>query len=109
MAGHGPNTSFLLRLASIELPATGAVGSGDPDTLQLTATYKDAAGNEISTDDYSPIVVWASSATSKATVSQSGLVTKVAAGTSNVSVAVTLPRHLGGATITSNNCAITVS
>lgn len=109
MAGHGPNTSFLLRLASISLPATGAVGDGDPDTLQLIPTYKDAAGKEISTNDHSPEVAWASSAASKATVSASGLVTKVAAGTSNISVSVTLPRHLGGATITSNNCAITVS
>ncbi len=106
--GHGADTSFFLRLVSIALPGTGAVSTGSP-TQQLTATPKDQAVSAISEGDYAPTYLWASSDPTKATVSQSGLVTKVAAGSTNITVSVTLPKHLGGQTITSNACAVTVT
>ena len=108
MGGPGPNTRVFLQLSSILLPSTGGVSTGTP-TLQLTATLKDSAGNALKLGDFSPTVVWASSDPTKATVSQSGLVTKVATGTTNITASVTLPGYLGGATITSNNDVITVS
>lgn len=108
MAGPGPNTRVYLQLSSISLPSTGGVTTGAP-TSQLSATLKDSAGNTLKTGDFSPTVVWASSDPTKATVSQSGLVTKVANGSTNITAAVTRPGYLGGATITSNNCVVTVS
>lgn len=108
MPGLGPNTRVLLQLDSISLPATGAVSTGTP-TLQLTPTPKDSASKTVKTGDYEPTYVWASDDETKATVDADGLVTKVAAGTANITASVTLPRHLGGATITSNECEVTVS
>ena len=108
MAGHGPDTNFYLQLDSISLPNTGAVNGGAP-TLQLTPTPKQADGRAVDQRDFAPVYVWASSDPTKATVDQNGLVTKVAAGVTNITCAVTRPKHLGGATVTSNNCAVTVS
>ena len=58
-------------------PATVGVGA----TVQLTATLKDAGGNELSGRS----VTWSSDATGVATVSTNGLVSGVAVGSANVS------------------------
>jgi uncharacterized protein YjdB len=63
-------------------------------TVQLTATVHDAAGNPLS----DRAVSWASSNTSAATVSSSGLVTGVAAG--GASVTATSDSKTGSSTIT---------
>lgn len=105
--GHGPNTNFFLRLASIVLDSTDA--NAGAATKQLTAPIPKDAGAIRCDRDWSPTYVWASSDETKATVDQNGLVTKVANGTTNITAAITLPRHLGGATITSNNCVVTIS
>lgn len=106
--GHGADTNFYLQLASIALPTTGAVNTGAP-TTQLTPTPKQASGTAVDTRDFEPTYVWESSDPTKATVDQTGLVTRVANGTTVITAKVTRPAHLGGATITSNNCTITVS
>lgn len=68
-------------------PSTGAISlSRDSvfvltgDTLRLTATVRDGSGTVIS----NPSVTWASSAQSVATVSSSGLITVVGAGTATI-------------------------
>ena len=66
-------------VASVEVaPASGSVSVGG--SLQLTATLKDAAGNEL-TDR---TVTWASSNDAVAKVSASGLVTAMAAGSATI-------------------------
>jgi Bacterial Ig-like domain (group 2) len=59
-------------------PGTGSMTVGQ--TLQLTATPKDASGNPL----MGQVVTWASSAPAVATVNGSGLVTAVAAGTATI-------------------------
>src|SRR5205814_9304094 len=59
-------------------PASASVSAGQ--TVQLTATPKDANGNPLS----GRVVSWASSNTSAATVNGSGLVTGVAAGSATI-------------------------
>jgi uncharacterized protein YjdB len=59
-------------------PATASLQTGQ--TVQLTATPKDASGNPLS----GRVVTWASSAPAVATVNGSGLVTGVAAGTATI-------------------------
>jgi uncharacterized protein YjdB len=59
-------------------PASGSVATGS--TLQLSATTRDAAGNVLT----GRTVIWSSSATGIATVSSSGLVTGVAAGSATI-------------------------
>ena len=59
-------------------PATASLSTGQ--TVQLTATPKDASGNPLS----GRVVTWATSAPAVATVSASGLVTGVGAGTATI-------------------------
>src|SRR5205823_2136160 len=59
-------------------PASATVNEGN--TVQLTATPKDAAGNPLS----GRVVAWASSNTAVATVSSSGLVSGVVAGSATI-------------------------
>src|SRR5207244_1302115 len=59
-------------------PASASVPAGQ--TAQLTATPKDASGNPLS----GRVITWASSNTSVATVSSSGLVTGKAAGSATI-------------------------
>ncbi len=59
-------------------PASASVPAGQ--TAQLTATPKDAAGNPLS----GRVITWASSNTSVATVSSSGLVTGKVAGSATI-------------------------
>ncbi len=75
-APQGPDP---VPVASVTVsPATASVTVGQ--TVQLTATPRDAAGNPLS----GRAVAWVSSATRVATVSGSGLVAGVAAGTATI-------------------------
>jgi hypothetical protein len=73
------------------LPSTATLSV--PQTVQLSATPRDAQGNAMSTT-----VTWSSSAISVATVSQSGLVTAVAAGSATITA--TAGGQAGSAAIT---------
>ena len=74
--GLATATVVPIPVASVAVsPATASVIVGQ--TLQLTATAKDSAGNTLS----GRVVVWSSSDSSKARVSATGLATAVAAGT----------------------------
>jgi len=59
-------------------PASGSVQEGK--TLQLTATLSDVAGNTVT----GRTITWTSSATSVATVTSSGLVSGIVAGSANI-------------------------
>ena len=84
-------------LVSIALaPATANVAVGATQQLTATGTYEDGSTAPITTG-----LTWASSAGNVATVSATGLVTGVAAGTANI----TATRD----TITSSASAITVA
>src|SRR5207249_562610 len=70
-------TVALVASVAVSLPVAGAaVGQ----TLQLTATPKDSSGNPLS----GRTIAWSSSAQQVATVSASGLVTGVAAGSATI-------------------------
>jgi uncharacterized protein YjdB len=73
-------------------PATASVAPGQ--TVQLTATTRDANGNTLT----GRVVTWASSNTAVATVSSSGLVTGVIAG--SVTITATSEGRSGTATVT---------
>ncbi|MDQ2932426.1 MAG: Ig-like domain-containing protein, partial [Gemmatimonadota bacterium] len=62
-------------------PASGSVQAGK--TLQLSATLTDVAGNTVT----GRTITWTSSATAAATVASTGLVSGVAAGSTNVTAA----------------------
>ena len=80
-------------VASVSVsPGAATVGAGQ--TLQLTATPRDASGNPLT----GRIVTWASSNTAVATVSGSGLVTGVVAG--SVTITATSEGQSGTATVT---------
>ncbi|HVH68406.1 MAG TPA: Ig-like domain-containing protein, partial [Gemmatimonadales bacterium] len=80
-------------VASVVLsPATASVGVGA--TVQLTATPKDQSGNSLS----GRTITWASSAPALASVSATGLVTGLAAGT--VTITATSEGQTGSATVT---------
>lgn len=86
-------------LTSVTISASSSsvvVGS----TLQFTASPKDQFGNSIAST-----LTWSSSVLAKATISNTGLVTGVAAGTSNISVSATA----GGVTVASAPTTITVN
>lgn len=82
--------------STVVLSASSKTLSSTTGTFQLTATIKNSAGDF--TGD--PVDTWASDAPSKATVSNTGLVTGVATGSANITATV------GG--VTSSACAITV-
>lgn len=99
-ARTGPSTvtggDFTVASIAI-LPTTLAITA--PATSQLTATVKTADGSVLADLPTS----WNSSDTGKATVSATGLVTGVAAGTTNVTAL------FATGSITSNTCVVTVS
>jgi uncharacterized protein YjdB len=69
----------LVPVASVAVsPASASVAVGQ--TVQLTATLKDASGTPLS----GRVVTWSSGAPAVATVSATGLVTSVAAGTATI-------------------------
>src|SRR5438309_4671796 len=81
-SGTATVTVVHVAVASVTVsPATASVQVGS--TIQLTATPKDASGNPLS----GRVVTWASSNTAMATVSSSGLVTGVAAGSATITAA----------------------
>jgi uncharacterized protein YjdB len=81
VTGTATVTSALAPVASVEVtPANSTVGTGG--TIQLYVTPKDAAGNILS----GRTVSWSSSNTAVATVSPSGIVSAVAAGSTTITV-----------------------
>ena len=78
-SGTATVTVPVVPVASVSVgPAAPSVQVGQ--TVQLTATPRDASGNALS----GRVVTWASSAPAVATVNGSGLVTGVAAGTASI-------------------------
>ncbi len=78
-------------------PATPSIGVGN--TVQLTATLKDSAGNTLT----GRTVTWASGSTSIATVNSSGLATGVAAGSSTITAASGLVSGSAIVTVTASS------
>jgi uncharacterized protein YjdB len=78
-SGTATVTVTIVPVAAVTVsPASASVGAGQ--TTQLTATPKDSAGNVLA----GRVVIWASSAPAVATVSASGLVTGLVAGTATI-------------------------
>src|SRR6266550_4647296 len=91
--GSAVVTVTLVPVASVAVaPATASVRGGQ--TVQLTATPKDSAGGTLT----GRVVTWGSNNTSVATVSGSGLVTSVAAGTATLTA--TSDGQAGSAVVT---------
>src|SRR5205823_3248600 len=91
--GSAVVTVTLVPVASVAVaPATASVRVGQ--TVQLTATPKDSAGGTLT----GRVVTWGSNNTSVATVSGSGLVTSVAAGTATLTA--TSDGQAGSAVVT---------
>jgi hypothetical protein len=91
--------TFFDRLASISIsPSTVSLSPASP-SAQLTITPNDSSGNVIRDDGNVFRPVWTSSDSNVATVNQSGLVTRVAAGNCNVTASFN--------NISSNTCAVT--
>ena len=92
-SGTATITVSLVPVATVTVtPAAPSVSAGQ--TVQLTATLKDSAGNTLT----GRTVTWTSSNTAAATVSGSGLVTGVAAGSATITA--TSGGKSGTATIT---------
>src|SRR5205823_1334978 len=92
-SGTATLTVTSVPVASVSLsPATATIRVGQ--TMQLTATPKDSAGNTLT----GRVVTWGNSNTSVATVSGSGLVTSVAAGTATLTA--TSDGQAGSAVVT---------
>lgn len=100
MAGLGPEASFKARVVTLLVtPSTLSLPSG---SSPLAVVAKDQYGKTVPEDNFVPTYTWTSSDPSKATVnSTTGVVTKVAAGPTNVKAS-----YNG---IDSNNCVVTVS
>jgi trimeric autotransporter adhesin len=91
--GHTTVTVVPVPVASVTVsPSTAGVTVGT--TTQLTATLKDASGLTLT----GRVVGWSSSATAVATVSPTGLVTGVSAGTATITA--TSEGRTGTATVT---------
>jgi len=75
-------------------PSSGSVVAGS--TLRLSAKATDVAGNTVTTATFT----WTSSATSIATVSSTGLVTGVAAGSANITAASSGKSKAAAVTVT---------
>jgi len=104
-SGTATITASAVPVASVTVsPGTAGVIVGQ--TVQLTATPKDASGNPLS----GRVVTWATSNAAVATVSSSGLVSGVAAG--SVTITATSEAQSGTAAITVTNlpvASVTVS
>jgi len=95
LADTAPVTIATIPVASVAVsPTSGSVPAGQ--TLQLAATPKDAGGNPLS----GRVVTWASSNTAVATVSGSGLVTGVAAGSATITATSEGQRGQAAITVT---------
>ena len=84
-------------------PASASVSAGQ--TVQLTATPKDANGNPLS----GRVVSWASSNTSAATVNGTGLVSGVAAGSATITATSEGQSGTAGITVAVPVASVTVS
>ena len=84
-------------------PASASVSAGQ--TVQLTATPKDANGNPLS----GRVVSWASSNTSAATVNGTGLVSGVAAGSATITATSEGQSGTASITVTVPVASVTVS
>src|SRR5438034_661531 len=101
-AGAAAITVTSVPVASVTVsPATVSLQPGQ--TQQLTATPKDASGNALS----GRMVTWASGNTAVATVSGSGLVSGVAAGSTTITA--TSEGKSGGASVTVTPVGATVT
>jgi len=81
-SGTSTITAAIVPVASVVVsPASASVATGN--TVQLTATPKDSAGNTLSGRS----ITWSSSATTVATVSSSGLVSGVTIGSATITAA----------------------
>ena len=88
-------TQTPVAVASVSVsPASGSVATGQ--TLQLTATPRDANGNALS----GRVVTWGSSNTAAATVNGTGLVSGVATGTATISATSEGKSGTSGVTVT---------
>ena len=134
VTGAGPGTATITATSegksgtstvTVNAPAPAAVASVTVDpttaslttggTQQVTATPRDAQGNALT----GRVVTWASANTGIATVTQAGLITAVAPGTTNVTatsegkvgtVAVTVAAPVvGSVSITPNTATVTVA
>src|SRR5712691_5573882 len=94
-SGTAAITVVRVPVASVTVtPASATVNEGQ--TLQLTATPKDANGNPLS----GRAVAWSSSNTSVATVNGSGLVTAVVAGSATITATSEAQRGTSAITVT---------
>lgn len=95
-ATPSPTSLSLTRFTyGISIPATASVNLGGTQTINTTITPADAPA---------PTITWSSSNESIVTVSQSGVVTGVAAGSATVTAAIVI----GGETLASDSCVVTV-
>src|SRR2546423_8774481 len=92
MIRRPPRSTLFPYTTLFRSPATASVQIGQ--TVQLTATPKDASGTPLA----GRVVTWASNAPGVATVNGSGLVTGVAAGTATLTA--TSEGQSGTATVT---------
>ena len=90
---------------SIELSDTTLSFSTLGDTTQLSATVKDAGGSTIS----GATVIWATSDTAVATVSDAGLITSVANGTASVTATSGVVSDTATATVSQVTASIELS
>jgi hypothetical protein len=90
---------FVGALKSINVSPPSADLSSTSTTQQLTAEPKDSKGTVIKDDDEFFVPVWESSDPNVATVDQSGLVSRVAPGTAQITATF--------ASLKSNRCAVT--
>jgi len=90
---------FVGALKSINVSPPSADLSSTSTTQQLTAEPKDSKGTVIKDDDEFFVPVWESSDPNVATVDQSGLVSRVAPGTAQITATF--------ANLKSNRCAVT--
>ncbi|MEP6571939.1 MAG: Ig-like domain-containing protein [Gemmatimonadota bacterium] len=95
VAAPRPTTIPVAAVAVSKPPRNLAPG----ETLQLTAAVRDAKGNALENRG----IAWTSSNTTVATVSSSGLVTAIGAGTTTV--AATSETEIGSTTVTVNRAA----
>ena len=91
------NPPSVLTSVTISSPSTTIVVG---NTVQFTASPKDQFGNPIAA-----VLTWSSSAPARATISNIGLVTGVATGTTNISVSATA----NGVTVASSLTVVTVT
>ncbi len=95
LAGCGQDSTGLAKVASVNVtPVARTLTVGD--TVRLTATVQDAAGNVLT----GRVVSWASSRPNVASVSAAGLVTGVSADTPPVTITATSAGVNGTASVT---------